>query len=303
MALTVEPGRTYEVKVIVRNNSTKGGVPSEAILGIGISAGTTEYTIIAPRVDRKSFTAGQTLTFNYTMSIPTGLGGLSGLITVWVETPDGVGLVSAIEYFDIHLPFSIQGKVFDIITNAPLSDVAVTLDGIVITRTDSSGKYSFGEDLVAIYGAAKKWSMIKFEKLNYGTITRNISSLIGDNILDIGLKRNIEAYMDASYGWFKIEDAEGIDIIGLAVKWHNATPYPVTGHISLVIKVWNGTTVYSDSGDGKVVSTKNQDTTLATGDTIYVYFKTNVLNQVMHSKIIANLRVDGLNADRIEFSI
>ncbi len=95
--VTLDEGASYTVKLTVRNNSTKGGVPWEATLGIGISATTSLTTLIASREDMKSFLAGETKSFNYAMNVPFGTGNQSGSIQAWVKDPYGTTLANAQE--------------------------------------------------------------------------------------------------------------------------------------------------------------------------------------------------------------
>lgn len=95
--VALDEGSTYTVKLTVKNNSTKGGIPWEATLGIGISAATPLITLISPREDMKSFGAGETKSFNYTLNIPMGAGNQSGSITAWVEDPYGIVIANAQE--------------------------------------------------------------------------------------------------------------------------------------------------------------------------------------------------------------
>jgi hypothetical protein len=95
--VTLNEGESYTVRLTVTNTSTKAGEPWVASLGIGISAGTELITLISPRVDIKSFNAGETKSFNYAMDIPLGTGNQSGMITAWVEDPYGVSIANAQE--------------------------------------------------------------------------------------------------------------------------------------------------------------------------------------------------------------
>jgi len=99
--LTLDEGASYTVKLTVKNNSTKGGVPWEASLTVGITAATSFITLISPREDVKSFGAGETKSFNYALNIPIGSGNQTGGITAWIEDPYGTQIASAVEYLTI----------------------------------------------------------------------------------------------------------------------------------------------------------------------------------------------------------
>jgi hypothetical protein len=94
---SLEEGESYTVKLTIKNTSTQGGTPVAVSLGIGISASAGGTTLIASRVDAKSFAAGETKTFSYSLVIPMGLGGESGTIAAWAEAPDGTDLATAQE--------------------------------------------------------------------------------------------------------------------------------------------------------------------------------------------------------------
>lgn len=99
--LTLSEGTSYTVKLTVKNISTRGGVLIAATLGVGISASIATVSLIPLRVDKQSFDAGQTRSFNYTLNVPMGTGGQTGNILAWVEDPHGQALANAIEYLTI----------------------------------------------------------------------------------------------------------------------------------------------------------------------------------------------------------
>lgn len=90
-------GKVYVITLTVTNQSTKAGMPVEAVLGIGISAATEFTTLISPQLSSEYFSANETRVFEYAMSVPIGAGGQGGVITSWVEDPTGLAIASATE--------------------------------------------------------------------------------------------------------------------------------------------------------------------------------------------------------------
>lgn len=104
---TVDEGETYTVRLTITNQSTKAGAPVGVTMGVGINAG-TEFTVLIPiQISSEYFSPSETRTFNYTMPVPAGSGGEAGLITAWVEKPDGSVIVSASEDVIIKAPVTL----------------------------------------------------------------------------------------------------------------------------------------------------------------------------------------------------
>ncbi len=93
----LEEGASYTMVVTVTNMSTKAGTPWEATLTIDVSAIVEGSAIMTPSVKAEYFSAGQTRSFSYPLSVPLGYGGFSGSAQALVKDPTGVTLDSATE--------------------------------------------------------------------------------------------------------------------------------------------------------------------------------------------------------------
>ena len=96
---TVDEGKTYLVRLEVRNRTTKAGVPVEATLSIGISVylETVPMVLIPEQVTPYNFGPNQARNFPFDMTVPAGTSGQSGTIKAWVSGPDGVEIASVLE--------------------------------------------------------------------------------------------------------------------------------------------------------------------------------------------------------------
>lgn len=93
----VVEGKSYLVRLTVTNQSTKAGLPVEAVLGVGISATTPWEILISAQESDEYFGPNETRSFDYSMTIPVGTGGQVGLLTAWVDDPTGIAIASATE--------------------------------------------------------------------------------------------------------------------------------------------------------------------------------------------------------------
>lgn len=188
---TVVEGESYSVRLTVTNQSTKAGVPTEAMLRIAIEAivsldtWVTE-TLIPTQEREEHFSPGQTRTFNYTMNIPLGLAGYSGSIGASVMDPTGLIILdSASEPLIIEAVPIIPGvaNLYGTLTD---SDTGYTLPGVKVS-TNSIVTYSGSNGEYRIEGLTPGLNTITFEKFDYETKTPSIVLVEGDNELSIHL--------------------------------------------------------------------------------------------------------------------
>ena len=99
--MQVIEGESYIIKVMITNRSTKGGVPRGATLDLRVRASGDGATFIPTTDKSASFAPGESKAFSYTMSIPMGLGGGSGVIDAVATSPLGGILGSDTEYLTI----------------------------------------------------------------------------------------------------------------------------------------------------------------------------------------------------------
>lgn len=99
--IEIVEGESYPVRLTVTNLSTKGGQPWEATFTIVVAAAAGGIHIIFPTDIEEYFTGGQTRSFDFPMIVPLGMGGLYGDITALVESPLGVAITSAVEFYTI----------------------------------------------------------------------------------------------------------------------------------------------------------------------------------------------------------
>ena len=139
-AVVVE-GETYTFELTVKNQSTKAGTLVEALLTIGISAATKSVTLITPQESSEYFGPGEIRSFYYDMSVPLGAYG-TGIISAWVDDPDGNNLTSDTEDLTIISLANLYGVVTDTNTGDPIEAVKVIIDGETI-YTNANGEYIF----------------------------------------------------------------------------------------------------------------------------------------------------------------
>jgi hypothetical protein len=95
---TVVEGTTYKLRMTVKNTSTKLG------MGVGATLGTQPWGAIVstpmtftPNWFSQAFTAGQSLVFESTFTVPDGSGGLSGIVGADVFDPSNKLIAQATE--------------------------------------------------------------------------------------------------------------------------------------------------------------------------------------------------------------
>jgi hypothetical protein len=100
---SLESGKTYELRLTVKNTSTQGGVAVAATLNVGISAAAGGTVLISSQESPQQFSAGQSRVFSYNLYIPSSVSG-SGTITAWVKDPAGNTLASGSENVVVEAP-------------------------------------------------------------------------------------------------------------------------------------------------------------------------------------------------------
>jgi len=95
--VTVLEGESYTVRATVTNLTTKAGQPWEATLTLRVVANIAGELFLGPIVSDEYFAPGQTLAFEYPMTIPLGKGGLSGTVIAIVTDPANKQLAYASE--------------------------------------------------------------------------------------------------------------------------------------------------------------------------------------------------------------
>lgn len=129
---TVNEGGSYPVRLTITNQSYKAGLPVEAVLGVGIAAGTESISLIPPQLSSEYFAPNETRTFSYTMIVPSGSSGQLGTITAWIEAPTGLVLASVSEGITIVPPGGINlGEILILgVGGKPLVNVGIDIDGL-----------------------------------------------------------------------------------------------------------------------------------------------------------------------------
>lgn len=117
--MDLEEGKSYTVVLTVKNTSTRAGLPWAATLSVTIHAAVTygyeQVATLIPITTRdESFTAGQTKTFSYTMTVPSineipQIEGSTGQIGASVQSPQGTTLATAYEPLTIKILEIIYG--------------------------------------------------------------------------------------------------------------------------------------------------------------------------------------------------
>ena len=94
-------GSKYTIRVSVKNNTTRAGVPYAAQLEtcMGVIAGGADLIPVTCRSD--GFSPEETKAFTWTLNVPDFSGGQSGQITASVLSPSGLNIANAVEYFTI----------------------------------------------------------------------------------------------------------------------------------------------------------------------------------------------------------
>jgi hypothetical protein len=168
--LELLPGQTYTVALTITNTSTRNGSPVEANLGIGIFAQAL-IMLIEKQVTSAYFSAGQTRTFSYPMTVLPGASG-PGAITAWVESPGGVKIVQAIENILVHgYLIDFGGRVIDAENRLALPGVTIEVwnqdetQMVGSTTTDNLGNYAFFDIEVPVT------LVFKYKKNSYSTVT------------------------------------------------------------------------------------------------------------------------------------
>lgn len=106
-------GESYTVTVTVTNTSTKGGVPWEASLELRVGAVAGGIRLIPITDTTAFFNAGASQSFNYSMNVPLGTGGLSGVIDAVVSHGPSI-LSSGSVFFTVIIVEIIYGATVDI---------------------------------------------------------------------------------------------------------------------------------------------------------------------------------------------
>jgi hypothetical protein len=127
--------------------------------------------LIEKQVTSAYFSAGQTRTFSYPMTVLPGASG-PGAITAWVESPGGVKIVQAIENILVHgYLIDFGGRVIDAENRLALPGVTIEVwnqdetQMVGSTTTDNLGNYAFFDIEVPVT------LVFKYKKNSYSTVT------------------------------------------------------------------------------------------------------------------------------------
>lgn len=107
--VSVLEGESYTARVTITNLSTKAGQPWEAIFEVAVYADGAVVYFFPTTVTSEYFSAGQTLSFDYPLNVPLGIGGETGSIFGVVRDPAGIELARASEYITIQSVEIIYG--------------------------------------------------------------------------------------------------------------------------------------------------------------------------------------------------
>lgn len=180
MTYQLEPGKTYNVTLKVRNDSTKGGQPAGVTMTVTLDIlayPSTGYLWLTPQKKMDvAFGPGEVKSWTYSFTTPApGVANL-GVIAAYIDTPVGRIAQTSQDIVIGVLTVPFGGTVKDAATQSGLAGVLVELieNGAVVysAMTDSSGKYTLsGIKVPASY-------VFRFSKSGYQT-QETISITIG----------------------------------------------------------------------------------------------------------------------------